>query len=79
MLFPLKVLEFYLFTDPFRTCYLEDVLARVSIAVKRHHNQGNSYKGKHLIGAGLQVQRLSIVIMVGSMAACRQIWCWRRS
>lgn len=37
MLFPLKVLEFYLFTDPFRTCYLEDVLARVSIAVKRHY------------------------------------------
>jgi hypothetical protein len=24
------------------------------IAVKRHHVQGNSYKGKHLIGAGLQ-------------------------
>lgn len=35
------------------------VLARVSIAVKRYHNQGNSYKGKHLIGAGLQVQRFS--------------------
>ena len=31
----------------------------VSIAVKRHHDQGNSYKGKHLIGAGLQVQRFS--------------------
>ena len=29
------------------------------IAVKRHHDQGNSYKGKHLIGAGLQFQRLS--------------------
>jgi hypothetical protein len=24
----------------------------VSIAVKRHHDQGNSYKGKHLTGAG---------------------------
>jgi hypothetical protein len=22
--------------------------------VKRHHDHGNSYKGKHLIGAGLQ-------------------------
>ena len=22
--------------------------------MKRHHDQGNSYKGKHLIGAGLQ-------------------------
>ena len=26
------------------------------IAVKRHHDHGNSYKGKHLIGAGLQVR-----------------------
>jgi hypothetical protein len=31
----------------------------VSIAVKRHHDQGNSYKGQHLIGIGLQVQRSS--------------------
>jgi hypothetical protein len=28
-------------------------------AVNRHHDQGNSYKGQHLIGAGLQVQRFS--------------------
>jgi hypothetical protein len=26
---------------------------RISIAVKRHHNPSNSYKGKHLIGVGL--------------------------
>ena len=26
------------------------VLVRVSIAVKRHHDHSNSYKGKHLIG-----------------------------
>jgi hypothetical protein len=32
----------------------------LSIAVKRHHNHGNSYKGNHLVGAGLQVQRLSL-------------------
>jgi hypothetical protein len=38
--------------------YLRGCL-RVSIAVKRHHNQGNSYKGKHLTGAGLQVLRFS--------------------
>ena len=25
----------------------EGVLVRVSIAVKRHHDQGNSHKGKH--------------------------------
>ena len=29
------------------------------IAVKRHHDHGNSYKGQHLIGTGLQVQRFS--------------------
>ena len=33
------------------------VLAWDSIAVKRYHYQDNSYKGKHLIGAGLQFQR----------------------
>jgi len=27
--------------------------------VSRHHDQGNSYKGQHLSGAGLQVQRFS--------------------
>jgi hypothetical protein len=34
---------------------------RVSIAVKRHHDQGNSYKRTHLIGAGLQFQRFSLL------------------
>jgi hypothetical protein len=29
--------------------------------VKRHHDQGNSYEGKHLIGAGLQFQRFGPV------------------
>ena len=29
------------------------VLVGVSIAVTRHHDQGNSYKEKHLLGAGL--------------------------
>jgi hypothetical protein len=27
--------------------------------VNRHHDQGKSYQGQHLIGAGLQVQRFS--------------------
>jgi hypothetical protein len=27
--------------------------------MKRHHDHGNSYKEKHLIGAALQVQRFS--------------------
>jgi hypothetical protein len=29
------------------------------IAVKRHHDQGISYKGKHVIGPGLQFQSFS--------------------
>jgi len=37
----------------------EGVLVRASIAVKRQQEQENSYKGKHLIGAGLQSQRFS--------------------
>ena len=35
------------------------VIVRVPIALKRHQDQGNSYKGQHLIGAGLHVQRFS--------------------
>jgi hypothetical protein len=35
------------------------VVVRVSIAEERHHDQGNSYKGQHLIGADLKVQRFS--------------------
>jgi hypothetical protein len=35
------------------------VLVRVPVAVKRHHGQGNSYKGQHLIRSGLEVQRFS--------------------
>jgi hypothetical protein len=31
---------------------------RVSIAVKRHHDRSSSYKGKHLIGTGLQFRGL---------------------
>ena len=30
-----------------------------SIAVRRHHDHGNSYKEKHLTGTGLQFQRFS--------------------
>jgi hypothetical protein len=44
-------------------------LVRVSIAVKRNHDQGNSYKVQHL-----EVQ--SIIIMAQSMAVSRQTWCW---
>lgn len=35
------------------------VLVRVSIAIKRCHDHGNTYKRQHSIGAGLQVQRFS--------------------
>ena len=39
---------------PSKTFYL-----RVSIAAKRHHDQGNSYKEQHLIEAGLKIQNFS--------------------
>jgi hypothetical protein len=41
--------------------------------MKRNHDQGNSYKGQHLIGAGLQVH----YNQGRSMAAFRQASCWR--
>jgi hypothetical protein len=44
-------------------------LSQGFLAVKRHQDQGNSYKRKHLIGAGLQFQS---IIMAGSMAASRE-------
>jgi hypothetical protein len=31
-------------------------LFRSSIGMKRHYDQGNSYKGKHLVDTGLQFQ-----------------------
>ena len=37
-----------------RTCF-----SQCSIAVKRHHGHSDSYKGKHLIGAGLQFGSLN--------------------
>ena len=40
------------------TILYSSVLVRVSIAVKRHHDHGNSYKEKHLIVAGLQFRDL---------------------
>jgi hypothetical protein len=47
--------------------------------VKRHYDQGNSYKRQHLIWGWLRVSEvLSIIIMVRSRAVCRQSW-YRRS
>jgi hypothetical protein len=45
--------------DIFIILFLYIVLVRVSIALKRHHEQDNPYTRQHLIGAGLQVQRFS--------------------
>lgn len=41
--------------------YLIMCLSHCSIAVKRHHDQGNSYKRKHLIGACIQFRRFSLL------------------
>jgi hypothetical protein len=36
------------------------------IAIKRQHDQGSSYKDKHLIGVGLQFQRFNPLSWQGS-------------
>ena len=38
--------------------FISACLRQCFIAVKRHHDHDNSYKGKHLIGAGLQFRGL---------------------
>jgi hypothetical protein len=40
------------------------VLVRVSTAMKRHHDHGNSYKEKHLTRAGVQFQWFSPSLFV---------------
>jgi hypothetical protein len=40
--------------------------------VKGHHDQSNSSKGKHFTGDGFS--EVQTIIMVGSMAASRQIY-----
>ena len=53
--------------------FKRDILVRVSIAVKRNHDQGNFYLGQQLIGAGITVSDVqSIIIMGKSIAVCRQ-------
>lgn len=42
-----------------QSCSVNGCLGQCSVAVKRPHDPNNSYKGNHLIGAGLQSQRLS--------------------
>jgi hypothetical protein len=42
------------FNSYMRFCSVKGVVfVKVSVVEKRHHDQGNSYKGQHLIGAGL--------------------------
>jgi hypothetical protein len=38
--------------------YPSTLLVRVFIAVKRHHDQGNSSKRKHLVSNGLKVSEV---------------------
>ena len=47
--------------------------------MKRYYDQDNSYKRKHLNWVWLTaLEGESIIVMVGSMEACRQKWCWRK-
>ena len=40
---------------------VRDFLSEGFIALKRHHDHSNSYKGKHLIWAALPFQRFSLL------------------
>jgi hypothetical protein len=57
--------------------------SQCSISVKRHHGHDNSYKGHHLIEAGLQFRGSDHYHHGGEHGSLeadihRQIWCWRR-
>lgn len=45
----------------------DQCLSYSSIAVKGHHDQGNSYKKEHLVGAWLQLQRASLFVCGGEI------------
>jgi len=55
---------------------MDRLFSQSSIAVKRHHDHGDFYKGKYLIGAGLLFSP-AIDIMAGSMVTYKQTWYWR--
>lgn len=44
---------------------LHSGLSQRSIAVQRHHDHNNSYRRKHLTGAGLQFQKFSLLSRQG--------------
>lgn len=47
-------------------------LSYCSVAMKRHCEHGNSYEKRHLIGGLLAISEVHpIIIMAGSVAACR--------
>jgi hypothetical protein len=48
-LFERRKVHFYI------NCQSGSILVKVSIVVKRHDDNWNSYKGKHLNGAGLKI------------------------
>lgn len=50
-------LRAYLWCWNYNVCVI--VLVKVSVAVKGHHEHGNSYKGKHLMGWLTQLQGFS--------------------
>jgi hypothetical protein len=56
----------------------ECVLVRASISMKRHHNQGNSFKGQHLFNWGwLTGSEVQSIIIKMDTAASKQAWCRR--
>lgn len=59
--------------------WVQQCLSLGFITVNIKHDQGNSYKGKQLIGAGLQFTGLIYYHQDRSMAEFRELWYWRKS
>lgn len=45
-----------------KNCFFVANCLSVSIAVRRHYDQSNSYKGKHFLGSGLKLRDYSPLI-----------------
>jgi hypothetical protein len=73
-----ELMPFFYFRKPsviISSVFLLSLFSQYSVSGKRHHGKGNCHKREHLIGdwlTGSEVQ--SVIIMAGSMAACRQAW-----
>lgn len=66
----LNGIQYLSVAKPQRPNFIPKRSSQCFISVKSYHVQSNSYKEKHIIGAGLHIQRFSsFPILTGNMAA----------